>query len=368
MHGTYQPQRRACLYSFALAAFLVQYVNAAEEATRIRTWTWTAWYNTDKPTSGEQDDERVNSIRRRGWQICGGYSPINAECRDVDNHTLTFDALSSDLVADILDEPCTTAGILCRDSDQRKPRKCANYAIRFECLSVPDSSPPTNIGVIGIAAGLSIVIPVICIAIMHIARVVKRRRRSASRALVSGTSSNESFSRADLPPTYSFLFGDTVRSISEIEFQSENADTGHSNASFSASVTQLSAGTGSQTYSSSRRGSTTLGIPESQSVVSLSPDGLPAGPEVPEPGPRRPSGAWRSRFPNMHVSIFEIFSRSETREPRDVTRPPTPDLSYERTPPPEYKDAVIFLGSREINPEFVPEAKEKEAKEKIELP
>ena len=71
---------------------------------------------------------------QRGWQICGGYSPINAECRDVDNHTLTFDALSSDLVADILDEPCTTAGILCRDSDQRKPRKCANYAIRFECL------------------------------------------------------------------------------------------------------------------------------------------------------------------------------------------------------------------------------------------
>ncbi|KAH3815868.1 hypothetical protein DPMN_144402, partial [Dreissena polymorpha] len=69
----------------------------------------------------------------RGWQICGGFSQINAECRDVDNHTLTVDALSGQLAGDILDEPCTTAGIFCRDSDQSKPRKCANYAIRFMC-------------------------------------------------------------------------------------------------------------------------------------------------------------------------------------------------------------------------------------------
>ncbi|KAH3815870.1 hypothetical protein DPMN_144404 [Dreissena polymorpha] len=90
----------------------------------------------------------------RGWQICGGFSQINAECRDVDNHTLTVDALSGQLAGDILDEPCTTAGIFCRDSDRSKPRKCANYAIRFMCSSIPDRHAPPNIGVIGIVAGV----------------------------------------------------------------------------------------------------------------------------------------------------------------------------------------------------------------------
>ncbi|KAH3815890.1 hypothetical protein DPMN_144426 [Dreissena polymorpha] len=256
-----------------------------------------------------------------GWQICGGFSPINAECRDVDNHTLTVDALSGQLAGDILDEPCTTAGIFCRDSDQSKPRKCANYAIRFMCSSIPDSYAPQNICVIGIVARLSVFVPIACVAIFHISRVCRRRRRSATEVLVSGTSSSGSCDQADLPPSYSFLFGDTVRSISAIEFPSQNSDTGQSNASFNA---------------------------------------LPAGPAAPEPGPRRQSEAGRPRFPNMHISIYEIFSRPESRESRDVTRPQTPDLSYARTPPPDYQDAVVILGSEEININYILDAKERE--------
>ncbi|XP_052214384.1 uncharacterized protein LOC127833257 isoform X2 [Dreissena polymorpha] len=298
--------RWKCLHSCVMATWLALYVNAVAEASHI---TWTAWYNTDTPTSGDDDDERVDTIRRRGLQICGGYSPINTECRDVDNHTLTFDALSVQLAGDILDEPCTTAGILCRDSDQSKPRKCANYAIRFMCSSIPDSYAPPNIGVIGIVARLSVFVPIACVAIFHISRVCLRPRRSATEVLVSGNSSSGSCDQADLPPSYSFLFGDTVRSISAIEFRSQNSVTGQSNASLRASVTHLSSGTDSEAYSSIQRGATVLGIHENQSVVSLSPDALPSGPAAPEPGPRRQSEAERPRFPDMHISIYEIISR-----------------------------------------------------------
>ncbi|KAH3815830.1 hypothetical protein DPMN_144362 [Dreissena polymorpha] len=62
----------------------------------------------------------------------------------------------------------------------------------------------------------------------------------------------------------------------------------------------------------------------------------------------------------MHLSIYEIISRPESRESRDVTRPQTPDLSYARTPPPDYKDAVVILGSGEININYILDAKERE--------
>ena len=41
-------------------------VNAVAEASHI---TWTAWYNTDTPTAGDDDDERVDTIRRVGTYI-----------------------------------------------------------------------------------------------------------------------------------------------------------------------------------------------------------------------------------------------------------------------------------------------------------
>ncbi|KAH3813639.1 hypothetical protein DPMN_142104 [Dreissena polymorpha] len=156
---------------------------------------------------------------------------------------------------------------------------------------------PKYIGVIGIAAGLSVFVPIACVAIIQISLVCRRRRRSATEVLVSSTSSSGSCDQADLPPYYSFLFGDTVRSISEIEFTTQNLDTGHSYANFCASVTQLSPRTGSEIYRRSQCGSTALCIPENQSVVSCSPVGLPDGPEVPEPGPKITSEAWHSRFP-----------------------------------------------------------------------
>ncbi|KAH3812664.1 uncharacterized protein LOC127835062 [Dreissena polymorpha] len=225
------------------------------------------------------------------------------------------------------------------------------------CPSIPDMDSRPPFSVIGIAAGLSVFVPIACVAIFHILRVCRRRRRSATEVLVSGTSSSGSCDQADLPPSYSFLFGDTARSTREIEFRSQNSDTGQSNASLRASGTHLSSGTDSEAYSSIQRGATVQGIHKNQSVISLSPDALPAVPAAAEPGPRRQFEAGRSRFPNMHISIL---SRPESQESRDVTRPQTPDLSYARTPPPEYKDAVVTLGSGEINTKYIRDAKERE--------
>ncbi|KAH3812663.1 hypothetical protein DPMN_141100 [Dreissena polymorpha] len=56
--------RWKCLHLCVMATWLALYVNAIAETSRVQTWT--AWYSTDTHSSGDGDDERVDTIRRRG--------------------------------------------------------------------------------------------------------------------------------------------------------------------------------------------------------------------------------------------------------------------------------------------------------------
>ncbi|XP_052784800.1 uncharacterized protein LOC128220446 [Mya arenaria] len=308
------------------------------EQTHVRTWS--RWYNTDKPTSDEVEDERVISIRKRGYQICDGNAPIDVLCRAKNSPHLLFNQESAHLAPDILYVQCTTKGLLCRTADQRDSRKCLDYQIRFECLSVLEPMLPPNIGVIGVAAGLSVIVPILCVAIMHVVRICRGRGiQSQQSAATENAEQSVQSDYSTLPPSYSFLFGsDPDLRVSDVNGydvpsggnSEANLEQGHVNdGSVSVNLIAPPPVDGSQDRLSS--GS----LPDlGEYRNSVQGDRTSQGPAQPR------SPTWRARFPNMHLSLFELFRWPSIQEP---TSPQSPDLSYVQTPPPTYKDAVDLL-------------------------
>ncbi|XP_052784441.1 uncharacterized protein LOC128220199 isoform X2 [Mya arenaria] len=283
----------------------------------------------------------------RGYQICDGNAPIDVLCRAKNSPHLLFNEESAHLSPDILYVRCTTEGLLCRADDQTDSRKCLDYQIRFECLSVLEPMLPPNLGVIGVAAGLSVIIPILCVAIMHVVRVCRGRSiQSQQSAATENAEQSVQTDNSNLPPSYSFLFGnDPDLRVSDVNGNDvpgggnseAHLEQGHVNdGSVSVNLITPPPVDGSQGRLSS--GS----LPDlGEYRNSVQADRTSQGPAQPR------SSTWRAQFPNMHLSLFELFRWPSIQEP---TSPQFPDLSYVQTPPPTYKDAIDLLALSKKTP------------------
>lgn len=322
------------LYMFYTLVTMAGWKVTTSETTNVdpnHVRTWTGWYNTDKPNDeGHGDDESLRQIRLRGYEICLGHSPVNAMCRDANNIEITFNEDTQYMTTDVLYVPCNTLGLICNNADQlgTNATYCRDYEIKFECL-VPKETPASeNLGVIGVAAGLSVLVPILCVAIMHIVRLYRARRRQAAQSLVQNTEQSAQTETADLPPSYSVLFGDTIISRGQLTFT-------RSAGSFAISISD----SGGDIRVPPSNQATLQSIPEHQLLTDLSNEHSNT---IPANAGRRTT-SWRRRFPNMHISIFELFTLPSAS--RTSSRGPSPAPSYMCTPPPSYKDAVIFMGN-----------------------
>ncbi|WAR28652.1 hypothetical protein MAR_014356 [Mya arenaria] len=197
-----------------------------------------------------------------------------------------------------------------------------------------------NIGVIGAAAGLSVIVPILCVAIMHVVRICRGRgSQSQQSAATENAEQSVQTDYSNFPPSYSFLFGsDPDLRVSDVngndvpngDNSEANLEQGHANGGrVSVNLIAPPPVDGSQGRLSS--GS----LPDlGEYRNSVQGDRTSQGPAQPR------SSTWRARFPNMHLSRFELLRLPSIQEP---TSPQSPDLSYVQTPPPSYKDAVDLL-------------------------
>lgn len=313
---------------FTMAGWKVKSAQVNEDYDPNHVRTWTGWYNTDRPYShGVGDDESVNSIRNRGYEICLGHSPVGAVCRDAVNEAITFNEDTRQLAYDHLYLPCNSLGVICRHEDQMNSNAtCRDYEIRFECLVPRVTAAPENLGIIGVAAGLSVLVPILCVAIMHIVRLYRARNRLGEGPPVLNTEQSAQTESADLPPSYAALFGDGT-------LGTDRANSSRFAISIPDSGGEIQNSPSTQALQS---------IPENQMLTQVSEDS-PSN-TVQSSQVRRVS-SWRRRFPNMHLSIFELFSSSGSSSSTE----PSPTPSYMCTPPPLYKDAIIIVGSYSSN-------------------
>lgn len=302
------------------------------DSTHVRIWS--GWYNTDTPRDNGLDDESVTSIRKRGYEVCDGNSPIDAICRDARKQGNLFNSETLHYLDQILAIPCNTEGLLCRKEDQIN-RTCGDYEIKFECLSAKKIPTPENLGVIGVAAGLSVIVPILCVAIMHLIRLMKERRNGVRQSLMENPEVSVQTEASDLPPSYSILFG-----VSD-----ENAAPVTSSSNQSSTTVSLTDSSGNIQLPSTRLSSNNLqSVTDSQTSSSSQPQGEVHSQTSQLPSDIQVRSAWRSRFPNMHLSIFDIFNSQG-----QSSATPSPDLSYIQTPPPTYGDAIIILGGQVYN-------------------
>lgn len=197
-------------------------------------------------------------------------------------------------------------------------------------LEAKEVQAPENLGVIGVAAGLSIIVPILCVAIMHMIRLMKERRNGARQSLVGNSEMSVQTDSSDLPPSYSFLFGEN------------NQQSTHPPGSGGISHTGSS---GDLRLHSTRLSSSSItSITDNHLNSNVSSQGLDDPQNAPSTSDHHVRTSWRSRFPNMHISIFDIFS-----SPGQRSGPASPDPSYVQTPPPTYRDAVVILGGQAYN-------------------
>ncbi|KAL3848480.1 hypothetical protein ACJMK2_019333 [Sinanodonta woodiana] len=303
----------------------------------IKVWcdptdtNWTTWINTDRPYFGKGDDETVATIRKRSYDICQGRDPVDARCRIV-GQGFIFTSRTMDYLANKLRVPCTNQGLMCINEDQLASYPgpaCSDYEIQFLCPSKDTNSVQGSgdISIIAVAAGLSVILPIMCVIGMHLCHHF-RRRRLEQRALTQTRSGNEQESVAIQtdynfgPPRYSQLFGPDMSSSTLLR-------SAPSLTSVRTAVTHVSdLGRFSHFVipnSSESRGSI------DGNIYQISHGSICDTPETSMAQVHSSNG----RFPGMHVSIFEMYPDTSTEQS-------TPIYS---TPPPSYSDALVFLQS-----------------------
>jgi len=215
-----------------------------------------------------------------------------------------------------------------------------------------------NLAVIGVAAGLSVIIPVVCVIVMQIARFCRRRHlrgdRSRSQHLITGNTEQSVQTEgavADLPPSYSTIFG-TLNSprILGADVNGNVATSGTGNpehpapcALISVSVTNINESDDVLTPSTSRGSVGNISVNSGITMTGVTETPEPeSGTECdPTQDSITRSSSWRRRFPGMHISIMDLFRRGSTDD--SVIEEGT------QTPPPTYKDAVTILSVSPIS-------------------
>ncbi|XP_076328320.1 mucin-5B-like isoform X2 [Tachypleus tridentatus] len=100
--------------------------------------SWTPFFNTDSPTSGEGDIELLVNIQKRG-SVCFDKYIAGIECKTRIGKTVVDYTESGDFGV-----KCSLAvGLVCENSLQKKGRRCHDYSIRFFCSCVkPKTTTP----------------------------------------------------------------------------------------------------------------------------------------------------------------------------------------------------------------------------------
>ncbi|XP_046325676.1 uncharacterized protein LOC124110385 isoform X3 [Haliotis rufescens] len=276
---------------------------------------WTEWFNTDTPYDGVEE-ETIGSVKQTHETLCPGGSVTQAECRAVGT-AFTFKNRWT-FSSNILHVPCNATGLVCRDRDQPGTIFCSDYEIRYLCQDDNDV-PVYDGGFIAMAAGLSVIVPLICVLIVQLKRAKAERIRQENGS--SGTASADSAtpsSYVDPPPTYEQLFGDSgmlerYDSTTGLLGESEHRSP-HSRVSISSVESQ-----------SDLSISTISGdIIEDRPIISSGVD----NPVMDRVDIEVETLSGPRRFLGMHTSLHDLFSYNDS----NIT-----------TPPPTYNEALEIL-------------------------
>ncbi|XP_023932465.1 cartilage intermediate layer protein 2 isoform X2 [Lingula anatina] len=105
---------------------------------------WSRWFDRDD-ASGTGDWENLSEQLKLGAVCPFGAKPLGAECRERGTNNV-FTEFSGN-PPDKLRMRCTSAGLICRNSDQPGGRMCRDYEIRYSCPA--NSAGPRPVGPIG---------------------------------------------------------------------------------------------------------------------------------------------------------------------------------------------------------------------------
>jgi hypothetical protein len=94
--------------------------------------SWTGWWDSDSPQSGDGDQELVSELLEKYPLACDGRPPVGLYCETEDGRPWSS-------VKEILDVPCSLAlgGIRCLNA--QNPPGCSNYRIKLDCVLLPDA-------------------------------------------------------------------------------------------------------------------------------------------------------------------------------------------------------------------------------------
>lgn len=238
-----------------VVSMLLQTVTAVEGV-------WSRWYSSDNPKISGVDNETVARI----WLVfhdlpCQPTEVLSAQCRG----TGTNDSFSgvSDIYDNTLFIPCNATGLVCRNADQNMSMgktNCADYEIRVLCPNIASTNKPdshydvigSNGGFIAMAAGGSVVLPLVFVLVIQLRKNARaeRRRQAQERQSAQDQASAETAARTavDAPPAYDELFGCSDRPESVVSVSSSSSGSDRSAGSREALIQNASS---SSTLSSS---------------------------------------------------------------------------------------------------------------------
>ncbi|XP_067668921.1 uncharacterized protein [Haliotis asinina] len=275
--------------------------------------TWTEWFNTDTPYDGTEE-ETISKVKQTYGTLCPSGSVAEAECRAVGT-AFTFKNRWT-FSGNILHVPCNATGLVCRDRDQPGTVFCSDYEIRYLCQDDNDV-PVYDGGFIAMAAGLSVIVPLICVLIVQLKRAKAERLRQENAS--SGTTNADSTTPSrylEPPPTYEQLFGEAgmLERYDSTTGLLDDSRNPHSRVSISSVESQ------SDLSISTISGEIIEDRPiMSSGVHNPAMDRVDIEAET-SPQPRR--------FRGMHISPHDLFSYYD------------PNVT---TPPPTYNEALEIL-------------------------
>ena len=185
------------------------------------------------------------------------------------------------------------------------------------------------------------IVPILCVLMMHVTRLVKDRRNqgrqrsgSTSSADSRETLNQDQGIQTDAPPTYDQLFGSNFGSTYTLLANSVPPSTDIPNNNSDASIPSLAAGETDSveagTTTSGRLFSISDGQLENVSFTTVHSENETLLPQF--------------RAPGMHISIVDLMTSHENAQTSQES-PGTPDsVDSIQTPPPSYKDALALFG------------------------
>nr|XP_039260380.1 IgGFc-binding protein-like [Styela clava] len=100
------------------------------DAMNLCRYSWTKWYDIDDP-EGQGDEEKLEYLKREYPEICD--KPIAGEGRMANEKSIG---------TAIANFSVDHTGLICKNADQEKGKKCPDFAVRFLCPVKEDNEAP----------------------------------------------------------------------------------------------------------------------------------------------------------------------------------------------------------------------------------